>query len=166
MKTLTSKVMLLLGTALMTAVPLAADKIAHAQSEQFIGDRVASGAIAQDPSISEPISERQQPSAYLFPIDGAVNVTLINNSPSRVSYMMPGMGNMRMLEAGQSVAIRATDFPVQIGFTQLDGGFTSAEVTSVSPDRNSVSIEFDHVSSPLSAMRSIVVSDNGYLYLN
>jgi hypothetical protein len=116
--------------------------------------------------MSLPIDERQQPSAYLFPIDNAVNITLVNNSPSQISYMMPGMGNLRTLEPGQSMSIRATEFPVQVGFTQLDGGFTSAAVASVSPDRNSVSIEFDHVSSPLQAMRTVVISDNGYLYLN
>lgn len=119
-----------------------------------------------------PVRVRKEPDAYVAPVNGSIEMTLVNTSPSIISYMEPGDSRFTDLEPDEEVTLSATTFPFQVGITQLDGGLSYAEVSSVSEREGSVTIELEHLGpnaadyNPDLITRSIVVGPTGRIYID
>lgn len=150
-----------LGTLALVAVPGGLVAQEKSQAQTMI-------EVAQVP----PIRVRKEPDAYVQPVNGTVDVTLVNTSPSSISYISPGDSRFNQLEPDEEVMLSPTDLPFQVGITQLDGGLSYAEVRSISRSDGNVTIELDHLdpaaadSNPDLITRSIVVSSTGRIYID
>jgi hypothetical protein len=152
-----------LPSALLTPKATAFQPVATSPSPTATAEE-----IAQFPNVSD----RQEPDAYVTPIGDTVTLRLVNTSPSVVSYMMPGSGEFATLEPEESMTVSGLDTPAQIGFRQLDGGLTYAEISEISEDSTVATIEFYHLdpatfySNPDLTTRAIVINDMGGIYLD
>ncbi|RZM78817.1 hypothetical protein [Leptolyngbya iicbica] len=118
------------------------------------------------------VSDRKEAEAYITPVDGGVELTLMNDSPSVISFMVPGNSRFEEIAPNQSVSFTTDDLPSFIGFRQLDGGLTYAEVSSVAEDGMSATISLQHLEptafyeNPDLVTRSIVVSEGGGIFID
>lgn len=78
-----------------------------------------------------PLPETQQPVvANVTPVNGAVNVRLVNDVGTSVTYQVIGNTEQRNLPAGQSVFLRSLPAPINITFVRPDGGFVIISPTA------------------------------------
>lgn len=154
-----------LGAAALVALPAV---LIGQQESKAIPFNNSATEVAQFPSVSEG----READAYVTPVDGIVSITLVNSSPSVISYMVPGESRFEEISPNEEVNFSTATLPRFIGFRQLDGGLTYAQVSSVSDSGDRATIDLQHLnpsvfySNPDLITRSIVISETGGIYID
>ncbi|MDB9528451.1 hypothetical protein PN498_20840 [Oscillatoria sp. CS-180] len=151
-----------LTSALATTASLAVNVPVKAQDIVNSRQEASPEILAQFPAVEV----RKTPDAFVSPIRGAVDMTLVNGTPSVVSFMIPNTGRYVALQPEEEFSLMGLDLPAQVGFRQLDGGLTRAAVVSAQSNQDMVTVEFLPADSILTQMGSIVVSESGSVYLD
>lgn len=171
MKISNSKLALLVGSALIvtsSAGLLATRAVSFPQPS----NGVTPSASEKQGVVFPPIDTRKDPDAMLDLESNTVSVMLVNSSPSRISYVVAPDRDFIQMEPGEEVMLDGLDVPANIGFTQLDGGLTGAEIVEVNEDEQMVTIGFSHLSpteyygDPLSIDRTIIIGEMGGVYID
>lgn len=106
-----------------------------------------------------------------FPALGAVesdsiSVTLINNSPSSVTYQSTSIATETLeLMPGEQQAFDDMSAPMNIVFYQKDGGLTSATVANVNRREDSFEVELTGTNTLNEDDRTIVLLQSGNIYI-
>lgn len=82
-------------------------------------------------AITPPLPEEQTPSAIATPVDGKINIKLINTTNAVVSYQVIGDTNQRFLSGDSNVTLQNIKTPVTVTFSRQDRG-----LLKVSPQAN------------------------------
>jgi len=69
-----------------------------------------------------PLEQIQPPSATVTPINGRVNINLVNQTNTPISYQVVGDTQERILSGNSNVMLQDLKMPVAIAFGRPDGG--------------------------------------------
>ena len=109
-------------------------------------------------AITPPLPEQQTPSAIATPVDGKINIKLINTTNSVVSYQVIGDTNQRFLSGDSNFTLQNIKTPVTVTFRRQDNGLlkvnpqatsegllevTLDEATSLNEDNTTMRIQQD-----------------------
>lgn len=90
------------------------------------GLRLRQPAVPRSSQIQPPLPEQQQPpSATITPIQGKVNVRLVNQTGANITYQVIGDTNGRSLKGKSDVLLIGLSAPVTATFRRDDGGLLS-----------------------------------------
>lgn len=113
---------------------------------------------AVSPSTPPLPGERQEPVAIVMPANGMVDVKLVNNTNTSVTYQVVGDTDERILSGRSDTTLRSLEVPVTITVGRPDGGLLMVnaeasedgmlevmltETTDLGTDENLISIEDD-----------------------
>lgn len=121
----------------------------------------------QNPSNALEISQTNEPErvpdGQIIPVNGKVNVTLINTTNARLFYQVVGQTNRRILTARETVNLQKLKLPASILFKRQDNGFL--EVTLNPVDKGMLEVTFDETNDLGIDRESLNIRENGGLYL-
>lgn len=86
-------------------------------------------------AITLPLPEQQTPSAIATPVDGKINIKLINTTNAVVSYQVIGDTDQRFLSGDSNVTLQNIKTPVTVTFSRQDRG-----LLKVNPQANLVGL--------------------------
>lgn len=121
----------------------------------------------QNPSNALEISQTNEPERVpdgkIEPVNGQVNVTLINTTNARLFYQVVGQTNRRILAARETVNLQKLKLPASILFRRQDNGFL--EVTLNPVDKGMLEVTFDETNDLGIDRDSLNIRENGGLFL-
>lgn len=84
--------------------------------------------------IQPPLPESQQPpNATVVPVDGKINIRLINTTNAAVNYQLIGNTNQRTLKGESDVTLQNITTPVTLTFGREDKGLLRVNAKAASP---------------------------------
>lgn len=75
----------------------------------------------------------QPPSAFVAPNNGTVNIELINNTNTDVTYEVIGATDQRSISGRSQVTLQGLPVPVNMTFVRPDGGFVTVTPRQLAP---------------------------------
>ena len=150
-------------SGLLAVIPAAllSPKTTAAQAHQNSLTGIDMDAIAQ---VYVDVDPFDQPLATVSPADSDVNLTVVNDSDSVISYLFRNSYRYQELQPGEQVKWTALELPSQIGFQQHDGGLTRVENIRVSDDGESVTLELGSAPDFGQSITGLTISENGGIY--
>lgn len=112
-----------------------------------------------------PLRTRLEAEASIPSVDGTITITLRNNSASEITYEAIAATDPRLLESGGEDVLIGLDIPTTISFYQKDGGLIQANISEVSGQDNSFTLEFDQAPTLGEDDNSVVILESGNIYL-
>ena len=115
-------------------------------------------------AITPPLPEQQTPSAIATPVDGKINIKLINTTNAVVSYQVIGDTNQRFLSGDSNVTLQNIKTPVTVTFRRQDNG-----LLKVSPQATSeglLEVTLDEATSLNEDTSTMIVQQDGRVLLN
>lgn len=112
-----------------------------------------------------PTPEQQQAATTsVRPVNGLVNLRLVNNSGADITYQVIGETQPRYLRGNNRVTLRSIDTPTTLTFYRPDGGFLVVNPLPVSP--GVLEVRFDPTSSFSLDKSALMIQPTGAVYLN
>lgn len=115
--------------------------------------------------IQPPLPEEQQaPSGMVMPVDGKINITLVNATNTAVTYQVIGDTEPRTLVGDSDVTLQNLETPVTVTFEREDKGFLK-----VSPQAASVGlleVTLDEATNVDEGKGTMNVQEGGLVFLN
>ncbi|MBW4637219.1 MAG: hypothetical protein KME05_03100 [Gloeocapsa sp. UFS-A4-WI-NPMV-4B04] len=115
-------------------------------------------------AITPPLPEQQTPSAIATPVDGKINIKLINTTNSVVSYQVIGDTNQRFLSGDSNVTLQNIQTPVTVTLSRQDNG-----LVKVSPQatlEGLLEVTLDKATSLNEDISTMIVQQDGRVLLN
>lgn len=104
------------------------------------------------------------PSGFVSIPNGTLNIELVNNTNTEVTYEVLGQTDQRSLSGRSQVSLQGLRTPINMTFVRPDGGFVTVTPRAVSPGVLEVTlVEAPDVDAGQGAMN---VQGNGNFYLN
>ena len=117
------------------------------------------------PVIQPPIPEEQAPpSATITPIQGHVNVRLVNKTGANITYQVIGDTNARQLQGKSDVRLTGLLAPVTVTFRRDDGGLLS--VTPNSPESAMIEVTLTETTDLSIDRTTMRIYQSGAVYFN
>lgn len=113
-----------------------------------------------------PLYLRLDATASIAPIEGNISTTLVNDSPSVITYQVVGGTEPTELAPGESAELTGLQVPTHIRYYQKDGGLTRAELSDVLPGEESLTVTLTQAQSYDEDTGSMVVTDTGGVYFH
>lgn len=115
--------------------------------------------------ITPPLPEEQQsPSARVVPVNGAVNVKLVNETYTNVTYQVVGDTKPRTLYGRSDVTLERLETPVSIMFYRPDRGLLL--VRPQTSDEGLLEVSLTETNDLGSDKTAITIQENGNVFLN
>lgn len=157
------------GLLAMGSAGIFSEKAIGAQQIQSgISERMDERAIAQVYIIDNeaiPTGDfSKEPQAFVSPRDGAINLTVVNDSNSTIQYLFPN-SEFRNLQPGERVTLNNWQLPNQIGITQLDDGLTEVDRIVVSDGGESATVYLSYSPTFGQSITGLSVGENGAIYI-
>ncbi|MFB2839806.1 hypothetical protein [Floridanema evergladense] len=112
-----------------------------------------------------PTPEQQQAAiTSVRPVNGVVNLRLVNNSGADITYQVIGETQPRYLTGNNNITLRSIDTPTTLTFYRPDGGFLFVNPRPVSP--GVLEVRFDRTSSFSLDKSALTIQPTGAVYLN
>lgn len=122
----------------------------------------------QSPSedvVQPPLPETQQPpSAMVTPVDGKINIRLINTTNAAVNYQLIGNTNQRTLKGNSDVTLQNITTPVTLTFGREDKGLLRVNAKAASSGLLEVSL--DETINLDEDKSTLVVQPTGAVFVN
>ncbi len=115
-------------------------------------------------TVQPPLPEEQAPSAMVTPVDGKINIKLINATNAAVTYQVVGDTDQRTLAGDANVTLQGITTPVTVTLVREDGG-----LLKVSPQAASaglLEVTLDETTSLDESDSTMRVQQNGIVLLN
>lgn len=115
-------------------------------------------------AITPPLPEQQTPSAIATPVDGKINIKLINTINAVVSYQVIGDTNQRFLSGDSNVTLQNIKTPVTVTLSRQDNG-----LLKVSPQatlEGLLEVTLDEATSLNEDISTMIVQQDGKVLLN
>lgn len=127
--------------------------------------RTAPQAPKTTPVIQPPLPEEQQPpSTTITPIQGKVNVRLVNKTGANITYQVIGDTNARKLQGKSDVKLTGLLAPVTVTFRRDDGGLLS--VTPQSPELGMLEVTLTETTDLSIDRTTMRIYQTGAVYFN
>lgn len=115
--------------------------------------------------IQPPLPEEQQaPSGMVMPVDGKINIKLVNATNAAVTYQVIGDTEPRTLVGDSDVTLQNLETPVTVTFEREDKGFLK-----VSPQASSeglLEVTLDEATNVDEGKGTMNVQEGGLVFLN
>lgn len=116
-------------------------------------------------SVQPPLPESQQaPSALVTPVDGKLNIKLINATNAVVNYQVVGDTNQRTLTGDTDVTLQNIATPVTVTFERQDRGLL--KVTPTATSAGLLEVILDETTSLDQGKGTIRVEKGGAVFVN
>lgn len=127
--------------------------------------RTAPQAPKTTPVVQPPLPEEQQPpSATITPIQGKVNVRLVNKTGANITYQVIGDTNARSLQGKSDIKLTGLSVPVTVTFRRDDGGLLS--VTPISPEPGMLEVTLSETTDLSIDRTTMRIYQTGAVFLN
>ena len=118
-------------------------------------NRSRGGEPTTEPVLQPPPEEQQAPSAIVMPVNGKINIKLMNATNTVVNYQVIGDTNQRTLAGGSDVTLQNIATPVTVTCVREDNGLLKViptasqgllevmldETTSLDEDQHTIRVE-------------------------
>ena len=119
-------------------------------------NRSRGGAPTTGPVLQPPPEEQQAPSAMVMPVNGKINIKLMNATNTVINYQVIGDTNQRTLAGGSDVTLQNIATPVTVTCVREDNGLLKVipkaasqgllevmldETTSLDEDQHTIRVE-------------------------
>ena len=118
-------------------------------------NRSPGGEPTTEPVLQPPPEEQQPPSAIVMPVNGKINIKLMNATNTVVNYQVIGDTNQRTLAGGTDVTLQNIATPVTVTCVREDNGLLKViptasqgllevmldETTSLDEDQHTIRVE-------------------------
>lgn len=116
-------------------------------------------------TIQPPLPESQQaPSAVVTPVDGKVNIKLINATKAAINYQVVEDTNQRTLTGDADVTLQNITAPTTVTFERQDRGLL--KVTTQTTSAGLLEVTFDETTSLDESRTTMRVQADGIVLLN
>ncbi len=132
-----------------------------APSEQTLTPGSPNTSIIQPPLPSE----QQAPSATIALANGRVNIRLVNETATNVTYQVIGDTAPRSLAGKSDVILQSLSAPVTVTFQREDGGQLTVTPQS-SSESGSLEVRFDEATDVAQGKSAMRIEQNGSVFLN
>lgn len=106
---------------------------------------------------------RQNPVALLQPENAPVEIKLVNNTNTTMTYQVIGDTDERVLSGGQEAIARSVEIPVTVTFVRSDGGLVAVQPEVIAPGMIQLNLEEAYnLDNDVTAMR---IDETGEVYL-
>jgi hypothetical protein len=110
-------------------------------------------------------SEQQAPSATIALANGRVNIRLVNETATNVTYQVIGDTAPRSLPGKSDVILQSLSAPVTVTFQREDGGQLTVTPQS-SSESGSLEVRFDEATDVAQGKSAMRIEQNGSVFLN
>jgi hypothetical protein len=116
------------------------------------------------PEATPPLPETVRPAiASVNPIAGQVNLQLVNETGTTVTYQAIGLTEQRVLRAGEAITLRDLQIPLTVTMVRNDGGFIQAMPMS-SAEAGTLSISLNRAATLGENQRTLNVQPDGQVF--
>lgn len=116
-------------------------------------------------TLQPPLPEEQQaPSAVVTPVDGKINIKLINATKAAVNYQVIGDTNQRTLTGDSDVTLQDITTPVTVTLVREDGGLL--KVSPLAASAGLLEVTLDVTTSLDESDSTMRVQQSGIVLLN
>ncbi len=110
-------------------------------------------------------SQQQAPNATIALTNGRVNIKLVNDTATNVTYQVIGDTAPRSLPAKSDATLQSLNAPVTVTFQREDGGQLTVTPQS-SSEPGSLEVKFNEATDVAQGRNTMRIEQNGSLFLN
>lgn len=151
-------------SSLLIGLPM----IARAQQDSFSNpNRVNQSPTSTGQSAQPPLpSQQQSPIFQIAPVNGQVNIRLMNDTVAPVTYQVLGDTAPRTLSGKTEVMLTALKTPVTVTFYRQDGGLLSVDPQLASETDGMLQVRLQETTDLGSDKNALIVERTGNIFLN
>lgn len=122
------------------------------------------GAIEQP--ARPPLPEnRSEPVARVMPMGNRVDIQLMNETNTIITYEVTGETSRRVLPGGESATLQNITLPATVTAVRQDDGFV--EITPMTTDEGMITFSLDEDATPLDARQGVIrIQEDGKIFIN
>jgi hypothetical protein len=122
-------------------------------------------APSDTPLLAPPIEQLQPPGATILPLNGQVNVTLINRTGAAITFQVLGETSPRSLPGRSETTLLSLKTPINLTFHRQDDGLLQVSpLATASPGK--LEVVFRETTDLSIDKRAMNVQETGNVYLN
>ncbi|MEA5622737.1 hypothetical protein [Nostoc sp. UHCC 0251] len=110
-------------------------------------------------------SQQQAPNATIALANGRVNIRLVNDTATNVTYQVIGDTAPRSLSGKSDVTLQSLSAPVTVTFQREDGGQLTV-TPQISSEAGSLEVRFNEATDVAQGRSTMRIEQNGSLFLN
>lgn len=127
-------------------------------------NRSGGGEPATGPVLQPPLEQQQAPSLMVMPVDGKLNIKLMNATNTVVNYQVIGDTNQRTLAGGSDVTLQNIATPVTVTCVREDNGLL--KVIPKAASQGLLEVMLDETTSLDEDQHTIRVEESGGVLIN
>ncbi|MBD0334565.1 MAG: hypothetical protein ICV62_03675 [Cyanobacteria bacterium Co-bin13] len=125
----------------------------------------APGAVIPAPDIIPAPEDLRAPNAVVQAPSQSLTITLVNNTPEEIIYRVVDHTQERYLAGNESVDLADIPIPASLTFYTTDGRLLTADIVTAADADDQVQLEISGTTLLTENQSSMIVQDNGYIFL-